>query len=85
MMTDEDKKYDGKGRVIYERSGPEQFWISYDDENEVVYVKKLILKTIPFYYKWEAQKTPVILLHEEYEEKEFLSREEIPRFDLMEL
>jgi YD repeat-containing protein len=84
------KKYDENNNLVYYRdSDGFEFWREYDENNNLIYGRETL--GFEFWYKWENSEQIDITEQKLYqikklkEQKEFLSRKEILRFELKEL
>ena len=90
------QKCDSRGNLIYYRGyyrgyGEQyEIWREYDDKNRVIYHKGSFGWIV--YYRYNEEGKAVVITKKEFEQikrgkeqKEFLSREEVSRFELMDL
>ena len=85
-MSEEIKKYDDRGNLIYQKySGGYESWSRYDENNNLIYFKNV--NNDEFWYKWDNDKE-IKITKQEFENikiREYNSRTKCSRFELMEI
>ena len=87
-------EYDDRGNLIYYKNLTDyEYWQGYDENNNLIYFKDSICgeSSLEYYYKWEDDKK-IRITQQEFEQikkdkeyKEFISREEVSIFELLDI
>ena len=81
-MSEEIKRYDENNNLIY-RKYPNNFEYKYNENNKMIYQKNS--NGYEIWYKYDKKNRAIMITEKEYNEIEYLSREKVSRFELMDI
>ncbi len=92
------REFDENSNVIYRKdSDGHECWKKFDENNKIIYRKRIGYKRIGYnpktgksfenenWYKYDKNGNKIDITKEKLEEREYLSREKVSRFELMEI
>ncbi len=90
-MSEEIKKYDVRGYLIYKKySDDDEVWYKYNENGNLIYYKNP--KGLEYWWKHDENNRATAITKKEFkeiefrkQEKEYLSRTKVSRFELMEI
>ncbi len=91
-MSEEIKKYDEKGNLIYWKDSYGEEWQKYDENNRIIYYKSSIDTDYGYWYMYSDLGRRIEITEQEFleiefrkKEQEYLSRKKVTRFELMDI